>query len=240
MAKKHGKRYSGLQDSVDPEAFYSPEEAISWVKKGASAKFNETVEFHLRLNLDARQADQQVRGVVVLPHGLGKKLSVVVFATGEGEKIASDAGADFVGSDELIKKVNDGWTDFDVALATPDMMTKIGKLGRVLGRKGLMPSPRTGTVVNSNDLARAVEQSKAGRVEYRLDKFGIIHTVIGKSQFEEQQLVDNFTALMEAILEARPDGIKGGYIKSLSLSSTMGPGIKIDLSALLQMEGAAN
>lgn len=239
MGSKRSKRYSASEGTIDSDVLYSPSDAVTLVKSSSTASFDETIELHARLNVDSRQADQQVRGVVVLPHGVGKTLNVLVFASGEGQKIAEDAGADFVGSDELIGRVEKGWTDFDVALATPDMMTRIAKLGRVLGRKGLMPSPRAGTVVEPNDLEKSIIDSKKGRIEYRLDRFGIIHSPIGKASFDADQLTGNLTVLMDAILSAKPDTIKGQYIKSISLSSTMGPGIKMDINAVSEMRGMA-
>ena len=239
MGNKRSKRYSESEGNIDSGMLYSPVEAINLVKNSSTASFDETIELHARLNVDSRQADQQVRGVVVLPHGVGKTLTVLVFASGEAQKIAEDAGADFVGADELVARVEKGWTEFDVALATPDIMTRIGKLGRVLGRKGLMPSPRAGTVVEPDDLEKSILDSKKGRIEYRLDRFGIIHSPIGKASFDEDQLTGNLAGLMDAILADKPDTIKGQYIKSVSLSSTMGPGIKMDINAVSDMRGLA-
>ena len=225
---KHSKRYDQAAESVEHLAFYEPDAAIGLVKDSATAKFDETVEIHIRLNVDPRQADQQVRGVALLPHGLGKTVRVLVFAQGEGERLATEAGADFVGSDDLIERIEGGWTDFDVALATPDIMGRIGRLGRVLGRKGLMPSPRGNTVVQPQDLPRAIEEARKGRVEFRLDRTGIIHSPIGKASFEPESLKGNMAALVSAITQARPEAIRGQFIRSVSVSSSMGPGVRID------------
>lgn len=238
MTRKHSKRYTAAEEPVEHLTSYPPETAVSLIKRGATAKFDETVDVHIRLNVDSRQADQQVRGVVLLPHGLGKTVRVLVFAAGEAETIAREAGADFVGSDDLIKKVEDGWVDFDVALATPEIMGRIGKLGRVLGRRGLMPNPRGGTVVEPKDLAHAIEDSRGGRVEFRLDRTGIIHSPIGKASFTEEQLQGNLAVLVGSINRARPDAVKGQFIRSLSLSSTMGPGVKVDIAAASAMQAA--
>ena len=197
---KRGKRYSEAVSILEDDKEYEPIEAIDLAKKAGTAKFDETVELHLRTNADPRQADQLVRGVAVLPHGVGKPVRVVVFAEGEAVSIAQEAGADFVGSDDLVKKVEGGWTDFDVSIATPDMMSRVGKLGRVLGRKGLMPNPKTGTVVQSGDVGRAVAEAKKGRVEYRLDKYSLIHVAFGKASFESTQLMDNLTSIMDNIV----------------------------------------
>jgi large subunit ribosomal protein L1 len=225
---KHGKKYLAAQEKIDPERGYEPQEAIDLVKETSITKFDGTVEVHMRLGVDPRQADQQVRDVVVLPHGLGKVVRVLVFAQGEGATLAREAGADFVADDEMINKIQAGWTDFDVAVATPDMMGKVGRLGRVLGPRGLMPNPKAGTVVPAEDLPRVVNESKAGRVEFRLDKTANIHVPIGKVSFEKKQLVENLAALMEAIKKARPAGAKGSYIRRITITSTMGPGIKLD------------
>ncbi len=225
---KHSKRYDQAAESVEHLAFYEPDAAIGLVKDSATAKFDETVEIHIRLNVDPRQADQQVRGVALLPHGLGKTVRVLVFAQGEGERLATEAGADFVGSDDLIERIEGGWTDFDVALATPDIMGRIGRLGRVLGRKGLMPSPRGNTVVQPQDLPRAIDEARKGRVEFRLDRTGIIHSPIGKASFEPESLKGNMAALVSAITQARPEAIRGQFIRSVSVSSSMGPGVRID------------
>ncbi len=225
---KHSKRFDQATEKVEHLTFYEPDAAMSLVKDSATAKFDETVEIHIRLNVDPRQADQQVRGVVLLPHGLGKTVRILVFAQGEGERLAIEAGADFVGSDDLIERIEGGWTDFDVALATPDIMGRIGRLGRVLGRRGLMPSPRGNTVVQPQDLPRAIEEARKGRVEFRLDRTGIIHSPIGKASFEPENLMGNMAALVSAITQARPEVIRGQFIRSISVSSSMGPGVRID------------
>ncbi len=225
---KHSKRYDQAADGIEHLTFYEPDAAIGLVKDSATAKFDETVELHIRLNVDPRQADQQVRGVALLPHGLGKTVRVLVFAQGEGERLATEAGADYVGSDDLIERIEGGWTDFDVALATPDIMGRIGRLGRVLGRRGLMPSPRGNTVVQPQDLPRAIEEARKGRVEFRLDRTGIIHSPIGKASFEPENLMGNMAALVSAITQARPEVVRGQFIRSVSVSSSMGPGVRID------------
>ncbi|OGO42680.1 MAG: 50S ribosomal protein L1 [Chloroflexi bacterium RBG_16_58_8] len=235
---KHGKKYEASAAKIDQAKVYQPQEAIGLVKKTAPAKFDETVELHLRMGLDPRNAAQQVRGVALLPHGLGKQVRVLVFAQGEAERIAQGAGADFVGGDDLIKKVEEGWTDFDTAIAIPEMMGKVGKLGRVLGRKGLMPNPKSGTVVAMNDLPRVIEDARKGRVEYKLDRTAIIHVPLGKVSFEEKALMENLTAIMEAVVKAKPAGAKGQYVKSAYVTSTMGPGIKLDLSTTLALSAS--
>ncbi|MBQ3061760.1 MAG: 50S ribosomal protein L1 [Lachnospiraceae bacterium] len=224
---KKGKKYTESAKLVDRTKVYDTEEAISLVKKTACAKFDETVEAHIRLGVDGRHADQQVRGAVVLPHGTGKKVRVLVFAKGDKVAEAEAAGADYVGGDELIPKIqNDGWFEFDVVVATPDMMGVVGRLGRVLGPKGLMPNPKAGTV--TMDVTKAVNDIKAGKIEYRLDKNNIIHVPVGKASFTEEQLVDNFNALMGAIIKAKPATAKGQYLKSVTVASTMGPGVKVN------------
>jgi large subunit ribosomal protein L1 len=232
MTVHHGKQYEAAAKLVDSSKDYEPTEAVSAAKKSAYAKFDESVELHLRMGVDIRNANQQVRGVALLPHGLGKQVRVLVFAQGEAERSARDSGADFVGSDELIKKVEDGWTEFDIAMATPDMMGKIGKLGKVLGRKGLMPNPKAGTVVQPADLPRSIEEARKGRVEFKLDKTNLIHVVVGKKSFDDTKLVDNLTAVIEAIEKAKPAGAKGQFIKSATISTSMGPGVKLDLKSL--------
>ncbi|MEJ5241866.1 MAG: 50S ribosomal protein L1 [Anaerolineales bacterium] len=226
---KHGKKYRSAAAKVDPTRLYSPMEAVELAKETSITNFDSTVEVHIRTALDPRQADQQVRDVVVLPHGLGKTVRVLVFAAGEGAAKAREAGADLVADDdETLKKIEGGMTDFDVAIATPDMMSKVGRLGRILGPRGLMPNPKAGTVVNPEDLPRAIAEAKAGRVEFRLDKTGNIHVPIGKVSFDSKKLYENFAALMEAIKKARPAGAKGAYIRRVTLATTMGPGIKVD------------
>ena len=229
---KKGKKYTESAKLVDRTKVYDTEEAISLVKKTACAKFDETVEAHIRLGVDGRHADQQVRGAVVLPHGTGKKVRVLVFAKGDKVAEAEAAGADYVGGDELIPKIqNDGWFEFDVVVATPDMMGVVGRLGRVLGPKGLMPNPKAGTV--TMDVTKAVNDIKAGKIEYRLDKNNIIHVPVGKASFTEEQLADNFNALMGAIIKAKPATAKGQYLRSVTIASTMGPGVKVNGAKLV-------
>ena len=226
---KHGKKYLAALAKIDENHWYSPEEAVNLVKETHFVKFDSTVEVHMRLGVDPRHADQQVRDVVVLPHGLGKSVRVLVFTQGEGAALAREAGADYVADDdETIAKIQGGWTEFDVAIATPDLMGKVGRLGRVLGPRGLMPNPKAGTVVPPEDLPRVIRESKAGRVEFRVDKTANLHIPIGKASFNETQLYENLAALMEAIKKARPASLKGTFIKRITLTSTMGPGIKLD------------
>jgi large subunit ribosomal protein L1 len=232
---KHGKKYQEATAKIDKSLAYSPQEAINLVKQAAPSKFDESVELHLRMGLDPRNAQQQVRGVALMPHGLGKKVRVLVFAQGEAEKVAQEAGADFVGSDDMIKKIEEGWTDFDTAIAVPDMMGKVGKLGKILGRKGLMPNPKSGTVAQVNDLPRVIEDSRKGRVEYKLDRTAIIHVPLGKISFEDKALMDNLSAVVEAVVKAKPSGAKGQYVKSAYITSSMGPGVKLDLSQTLTL-----
>ena len=223
---KHGKKYVEASKLVDSTALYEVEDALALVKKTATAKFDETVEVAFKLGVDPRHADQQIRGAVVLPHGTGKSQTVLVFAKGEKAKEAEEAGAEFVGAEELVTKIQGGWFDFDVAIATPDMMGVVGKIGRLLGPKGLMPNPKTGTV--TMDVAKAVAEVKAGKIEYRVDKTGIIHAPIGKASFEQNQLAENFKTLADILIKAKPAAQKGVYMKSVTVSSTMGPGIKIN------------
>ena len=223
---KRGKRYVEAAKAIDRATLYDTADAIALVKKAAVAKFDETIEAHLRTGCDGRHADQQIRGAVVLPHGTGKTVRILVFAKGAKADEAAAAGADFVGAEELIPKIqNDGWLDFDVVVATPDMMGVVGRLGRVLGPKGLMPNPKAGTV--TMDVTKAINDIKAGKIEYRLDKNNIIHCPIGKASFSEEKLEENFRALMEAILKAKPSALKGQYLRSVTLASTMGPGVKV-------------
>ena len=230
---KKGKRYVEASKLVDKTQVYDIPEAVALVKKAASAKFDETVEAHLRMGLDGRHADQQIRGAVVLPHGTGKTVKVLVFAKGDKLDEATAAGADYVGGEELIPKIqNEGWLDFDVVVATPDMMGVVGRLGRVLGPKGLMPNPKAGTV--TMDVTKAVNDIKAGKIEYRLDKTNIIHVPVGKASFTDEQLNDNFQSLMGAINKAKPASLKGQYIKSATLTSTMGPGVKLNVVKITQ------
>jgi large subunit ribosomal protein L1 len=234
---KIGKQFKAALEKVDRQKYYDPLEALQMVKDLSFTKFDGTVEIHLRTGLDPRQADQQVRDVVVLPHGLGKTVRVLVFAQGEGATLAREAGADYVADDdEWIKKIQDGFTDFDVAISTPDMMGKAGRLGRVLGPRGLMPNPKAGTVVQAQDLPRTIEEAKAGRVEFRLDKTANIHAPIGKVSFDIEKLFENMSALMEAIRKAKPSGAKGSYIRRVTIASTMGPGIKVDTTVAQAMK----
>ncbi|ATW27106.1 50S ribosomal protein L1 [Candidatus Formimonas warabiya] len=223
---KHGKKYQELLKAFDRNTFYDPQEALEIVKKTAPAKFDETVEVAVRLNLDPRQADQQIRGAVVLPHGTGKSRSVLVFAKGEKAKEAEEAGADFVGAEDMVEKIQGGWFGFDVAVATPDMMGTVGKLGRLLGPKGLMPNPKTGTV--TMDVTRAIKEIKAGKIEYRLDKAAIIHAPLGKVSFEADKLFDNYVTLVDVLIKAKPAAAKGQYVKSITVSSTMGAGVRVN------------
>jgi large subunit ribosomal protein L1 len=232
---KIGKRYAAAAKLVDETKEYSPEEAIASIKKTATAKFDETVELHLRMGLDPRNSTQQVRGIALLPFGLGKQVRVLVFAQGEGARTAESAGADFVGADELVKKIEEGWTEFDVAIATPEMMSKVGKLGKVLGRKGLMPNPKSGTVVSPNDLPRVLQDARKGRVEFKLDRTAIIHVVVGKVSFEPEKLLGNLSAIVEAIVKARPSGAKGQYVRTAVLTTSMGPSVKLDLKPTLTL-----
>jgi len=232
---KHGKKYQEASKLIDKSKAYSPEEAIEWAKKASYAKFDETVELHLRMGIDPRAADQQVRGVILLPNGLGKKTRVLVFTQGEGVKLAQEAGADYAGADDLIKQIEGGWLEFDVSIATPDVMPKVAKLGRILGRRGLMPNPKSGTVVQSQDLPRVVKEARKGRTEFRLDRTAIIHLPIGKISFDKDKLLENLAAAVEAIVKAKPSGSKGQYIKSAFLSTAMGPGFKLDISSVLSV-----
>src|SRR5512138_1040014 len=235
---KPGKNYRAALAKVDENKQYDPREGVALAKETAYTKFDASVEVHMRTALDPRQADQQVRDVVVLPHGLGKTVRVLVFASGEGAAAARAAGADIVADDdETLKKIEGGMTDFDVAIATPDMMGRVGRLGRVLGPRGLMPNPKAGTVVPAQDVERAIREAKAGRVEFRLDKTANIHVSVGKVSFQANQLYENFAALMDAIHKARPAGAKGEYIKRITLTTTMGPGIKVNPGDTYQFEG---
>ena len=228
---KHGKKYNEALKSYDKAVQYDMKDAIAQVKKNATAKFDETIEVHIRTGCDGRHADQQIRGAVVLPHGTGKSVRVLVFAKDAKADEAKAAGADFVGGEELIPKIqNEGWFEYDVVVATPDMMGVVGRLGRVLGPKGLMPNPKAGTV--TMDVAKAIEDIKAGKIEYRLDKANIIHVPVGKASFSEADLTDNFQSLMGAIIKARPSAVKGAFLKSITLAPTMGPGVKVKVSSV--------
>ena len=235
---RHGKKYQESVKLLDSTETYPPQEAIGLAKQAAHAQFDETVELHLRMGLDPRNASQQVRGVALLPHGLGKKVRVLVFAQGEAARIAEEAGADYVGGDDLVKKIEGGWLEFDTTIATPDMMGKVGKLGKILGRRGLMPNPKSGTVVPQNDLSRVISDARKGRVEFRLDRTAIIHVPLGKVSFEDEKLADNLTTLVEAVVKAKPGGVKGQYIRSATLTTTMGPGIKLDLKSTLELSAS--
>ena len=232
---RHGKKYEEAAKLLDKTKEYPPREAIELTKQTAHARFDETVELHLRMGVDPRNASQQVRGVILLPHGLGREVRVLVFAQGEAEKSAETAGADIVGGDDLIKKIEGDWLEFDTAIATPDMMSKVSKLGKILGRKGLMPNPKSGTVVAADDLPRVIGDARKGRVEFKLDRTAIIHLPLGKVSFEDDKLMDNLTAVMEAVMKAKPGGVKGQYVRSAFLTTTMGPSVKLDLRPTLDL-----
>ena len=229
---KRSRRYEDLSRDLDPSKEYTPQEAVSLLKEMANTKFDETVEVHLRTGADPRHADQLVRGVTVLPHGLGKQTRVVVFANGEAAEIARQAGADYVGDDDLVKEIEGGWTDFDVGLAVPDVMSKIGRLGRILGRRGLMPNPRTGTMVQPSDLPRIIDEAKKGRLEYRMDRTAIIHSPVGKISFSPEQLLGNIASLVDSVIRSRPATVKGSFIKSAFLTASMTPSVKLDIPSL--------
>jgi large subunit ribosomal protein L1 len=235
---KHGKKYLEAAKLVDRTKIYTPEEAISLAKKMAYAKYDETVELHLKMGLDPRNATQQVRGVTLLPYGLGKAVRVLVFAQGDAAKAAQESGADYVGAEELIQKIEGGWVEFETAIATQDMMGKVGKLGKVLGRKGLMPNPKSGTVVPASDISRAVGDARKGRVEFKLDRSSIIHLSIGKASFDEKKLLENMTTIIDAIIKAKPSGSKGQYIKTAAIATSTGPGIKLDLRPTLALSAS--
>lgn len=232
---KRGKRYREIAGKVDAERLYEPAEALATVREVATAKFDETVELHLRTGLDGRHAEQQIRGSVTLPHGLGREQTVIVFAEGEAASLAIEAGADEAGGDELIARVEGGWTDFDVAIAQRELMGKVGRLGRILGPRGLMPNPRNNTVLEAPDIARAVREGKSGRVEFRLDRTNLVHTPIGKVSFSDEQLGENLSAVIAEIVKARPSDLKGQYIRAATLTSTMGPGVHVDVQPLLAL-----
>jgi large subunit ribosomal protein L1 len=234
---RHGKKYREAVAKVDRGKVYEPGEALMLAKETANANFDETVEVHIRLGVDPRHADQLVRDVVVLPHGLGKTVRVIVFAQGEGASLAREAGADIVADDdETIQKIQAGWTEFDVAIATPDMMGKVGRLGRILGPRGLMPNPKAGTVVQAEDIPRVVKEAKAGRVEFRVDKTANLHVPIGKASFDERELYDNMATVIDAVKKARPPASKGQYMRKVTVTTTMGPGIKVDPMQAMEME----
>ena len=232
---RRSKKYQEAVKLLDRPETYAPGEAIELAKKMAYARFDESVELHLRMGVDPRNATQQVRGVALLPYGLGKQVRVLVFAQGEAERIAEGAGADFVGGDDLAKKIEGGWLEFDTAIATPDMMGRVGKLGKILGRRGLMPNPKSGTVVAAEDLPRVIDDARKGRVEFKLDRMAIIHLPLGKVSFEADKLLGNLTTVIEAVVKAKPSGAKGQYIKSATLTTTMGPGISLDLKSTLDL-----
>ncbi len=226
MTGRRGKRYRALRDKIEPGKPYEPTEAVRLVKESGTTKFDETIELHIRLGVNVRHAEEQLRGTLALPSGIGKDVSVAVFADGEQAKAAQDAGADFVGADDLAEKVEGGWTDFDVAIATPAQMQTVGKLGRILGPQGKMPNPKVGTV--TDDIAKAVGEAKAGKVEYRTDKQAIVHLTIGRASFEERALLENYAAVIEELIRAKPAAAKGRYLLSVTLTTTMGPGIRVD------------
>jgi large subunit ribosomal protein L1 len=230
----HGKKYNAAAAKVEVGKLYEPQAAVTLAKETSYSQFDGTIEVHVRLGVDPKQADQQVRDSVLLPHGLGRKVRVVAFVEGEAVRKALDAGADFVADDELQAKIRDGWLDFDAAVATPDMMGKVGRLGKVLGPRGLMPNPKAGTVVPADDLPRVIRELKAGRVEFRVDKSGNLHVPIGKASFEAQNLYENFAALMEAVRRTRPAGAKGIFMRTVTVTSTMGPGVRVDPNSLME------
>ncbi len=237
MAKR-GKRYEEAAALVDKTKAYTPDEAVDLAKQTAKAKYDETVEIHMRMGLDPRHADQQVRGLAMLPNGTGKQVRVLVFAQGEGATLAEQSGADFVGADDIIQRIEGGWVEFDTAIATPEMMSKIGKLGRILGRRGLMPNPRSGTVVQQPDLPKAISDSRKGKIEYRLDRTAVIHAPLGKASFEKDDLLENLSSFMDSVVRAKPSGAKGQYIKNISVSTTHGPGINMDVQSAMTLSAS--
>jgi large subunit ribosomal protein L1 len=236
---KHGKKFEDAAKQVDRMKQYAPAEAVDLLKQITFTKFNETAEIHVRLGVDPRHADQQVRSTVLLPAGLGKEVRILVFAEGDGARLAEQAGADFVGLDDLIAKIQGGWLEFDMAIATPQVMGKVGRLGRILGTRGLMPNPKAGTIVQPDDLPRAIKEARQGRVEFKVDKTGNLHVPIGKVNFTAQQLMDNLSALMDAINRAKPSGAKGIYVRRVTLTSTMAPGIRLDTTEATALKPAA-
>lgn len=232
---KHGKRYLEVREKIDRTREYEPREAVATVKDTASTKFDETVELHLNMNVDPRRADQALRGVISLPEGTGKKVTILVFAEGEEAAVARQAGADYVGSDDLVQEIQDGWTDFDIAVAVPQVMGKIGRLGRVLGPRGLMPSPKSGTLVQPDDIVDTITQLRQGRVEYRVDRAANLHIPIGKASFEPEQLMNNLSAVVDAIWRARPATVKGQYVRRVTLCTTMGPGVRVSVRSLADL-----
>jgi len=232
---KHGKRYQEATKQVERTREYDPQEAIALAKQAAYANFDETVELHLYMGLDPRHADQQVRGVASLPHGLGKQVKVLVFTQGEAVRIAEEAGAEHVGCDDLVKRIEGGWLEFDIAIATPDVMGKVSKLGKILGRRGLMPNPKSGSIVPPQDLPRAISDVRKGRVDFRIDKTAVIHLPVGKLSFDNDKLLENLATLIETVMKAKPSGAKGQYVRSATLSTSMGPGIKLDLKPTLEL-----
>lgn len=232
---RRGRQFKSAVAKVDRTRTYEPEEAIKLMREASFAKFDETVETHWRLNVDPRHADQQVRGVVMLPHGTGKQVRVLVFAQGEAVRIAEEAGADYVADDELVTKIKGGWVDWDVSIANPDMMRVVGPLGKILGRRGLMPNPKSGTIVRPEELPEAIKQARMGRLEFRVDRTSNLHVSIGKLSFTDEQLLENLSTLVETVMAAKPSGVKGQFIKTLTLTSTMGPGIRLDLPTTLAL-----
>jgi large subunit ribosomal protein L1 len=230
---EHGKKYREVAKLVDPDKLYKLDEAIDLLKKTNYVKFDPTVELHFRLGIDPRHADQQIRSTATLPHGTGKTVRILVFTQGEGETLARQAGADFVGSDDIIKQIEGGWMDFDIAIATPEQMAKVGRLGKILGRRGLMPNPKSGTIAQVADLPRVIQEVRGGKVEFRNDKTGLVHVGIGKLSFNEQQIRDNVVSLIDGIVRNKPAGAKGVYIQSITLTSTMSPGIPLDVNPVL-------
>jgi large subunit ribosomal protein L1 len=235
--RRHGKRYRELREKVDREREYQPAEAVALLRSLAASKFDESVEVHVRTGLNVRHADEQLRGTIALPHGLGKDVKVVVFAQGEKAREAEEAGADVVGGDDLAKRIEEGFDDFDVAIATPDMMSVVGRLGRILGPAGKMPNPKVGTV--TMDVGKAVEESKAGKVEYRTDRTAIVHLVIGKASFDDRRLLENYAAVLDELTRAKPSAAKGRYLRTITLATTMGPGVKVDPTSKLDPQEAA-